>query len=73
MVSHTLASNWSDLSEGVVTAVTLTADDSPFTGALPSDGVACSRLRADREALAWVACVLAFWPIVVFLQEQDNT
>lgn len=36
---RTLASRGSDFSEGVITAVTLTANDSTFTGALPGDGV----------------------------------
>lgn len=73
MNSRTLASSGSDLSEGVITAVTLAADDSSFTGALPSDGVAGSRLRANRETLAGEASVLTFWPKVVFLQEEEKT
>jgi len=67
--THTLASSGSDLGEGVIAAVTLTADDSSFTGALPRDGVTCSRLGAKRETLTGVTSVLAFRTIVVFLQE----
>lgn len=70
---HTLASQWSDLSEGVIAAVTLTTDDSSFTGALPGDGVAGSRLGANGETLAGIASVLAVRTVVVFLQEEEKT
>lgn len=70
---HTLASQRSDLSEGVITAVTLSTDDSSFTGALPGDRVAGSRLGANGETLAGIASVLAIGTVVVFLQEEETT
>lgn len=72
MNSHTFTSTGGDFSEGVITAVTLTADDSPLAGALPGDGVASSRLRAGREALTGVASVLSFWTVMVFLQGEER-
>lgn len=67
-----MASRWGDLSEMVVTAVALSADDPSFAGALPGHRVARSRLGADRKALAGVACVLSFGPVVVFLQWTEH-
>lgn len=66
---HTLTSCRSDFSKGVITSVTLTADNSSFAWALPSDGVTGSRIRAKRETLAGVAGVVTLWTIVVFLQK----
>lgn len=68
-LSHTLASSGCDFSKGIIALVTLPADHSPLAGALPSDGVAGSRLRADRETITGVAGVLTLWTIVVILQE----
>lgn len=68
-LSHTFASSGSDFSEGIIALVALTTDNSSLAGALPSDGVAGSRLRAYRETVAGVTSVLSLWTIVIILQE----
>lgn len=65
-----MASSGSDLSKLAITAVALPADDSSFTGALPSDRVAGSRLGADGKTLTGVAGVLTLRTVVVFLQSH---
>lgn len=71
--SRTLASRWSDLSKVVVTSIALPANYPSFAWALSSDRVAGPRLGADGKALAGVASVLAFRPVVVFLQWIEHT
>lgn len=69
---HTFTSSGGDFSKGVITAVTLTTNDSSFTGTLTTNGVAGSRLRANRETVTGIASVLTLWTVVVFLQEDEK-
>lgn len=67
-----MASSGSDLSKLAITAVALPADDSSFTGALPGDRVAGSRLGAHRKTLTGIAGVLTLGTVVVFLQSYKT-
>lgn len=67
-----MASSGSDFGKLAITAVALPPDDSSFTGALPGDRVAGSRLGADGKALTGVAGVLTLGTVVVFLQSHKT-
>lgn len=67
---HTFTSSGGDLSERVVTAVTLSTYDSSLAGALARYGVTGPRLRANREAFTGVTSVIPLWTVVVILQER---